>query len=390
MRTFETTHPWINFRFDLSKAGPTLWMKLGEAASKCDHIAGVPLQIRTAELLHRLCLAKGAQATTAIEGNPLTVQEVQQHLAGQLKLPLSLEYHGKEINNVVTAFAEIEREVREGSTEITVARLCRLNKLVLFGLPLDSSVRPGELRRHSVVVGNAYQGAPAEDCEFLLEKLCAWLSGRDFVPPEGYVKVYGIIKAVVSHLYLAWIHPFGDGNGRTARLVEFHILLSSGIPTPAAHLLSNHYNLTRAEYYRQLDYASKSGGDILPFIEYAVTGFVEGLKEQLEFIRNQQWDVTWESYVHQVFRDKQSPAQIRQRWLALDLGDQDAPVSYAQIRELTPRVAKAYHNKTAKTIQRDLGALEKMGIVERGSDGVRAKREIILAFLPWKSDGPEN
>lgn len=57
--------------------------------------------------------------------------------------------------------------------------------------------------------------------------------------------MYAIFKAVVAHLYLAWIHPVGDGNGRTARLVEFQILLSSGVPSPAAHLLSNHYNQTR-------------------------------------------------------------------------------------------------------------------------------------------------
>jgi hypothetical protein len=76
--------------------------------------------------------------------------------------------------------------------------------------------------------------------------------------------VYAILKAMVAHLYLAWTHPFGDGNGRTARLIEFHILLSAGVPSPAAHLFSNHYNQTRAEYYRQLDRASKSGGH--PFL----------------------------------------------------------------------------------------------------------------------------
>jgi len=191
-------------------------------------------------------------------------------------------------------------------------------------------------------------------------------------------------KRVRSCLYLAWIHPFGDGNGRTARLVEFQILLAAGVPTPAAHLPSNHYNQTRAEYYRQLDLASKSGGDILPFLEYAVRGFVDGLREQLNVIREQQWDVTWENYVHDVFHDKNSPAETRQRWLALDLGDKGEPVPVAKIRELTPRLAKAYAVKTPKTLQRDLGALGKLDLVERTPEGVRAKREIMLAFLPWR------
>ena len=87
------------------------------------------------------------------------------------------------------------------------------------------------------------------------------------------------------------------------------VLLAGGVPTPAAHLLSNHYNQTRAEYYRQLDRASKSGGDILPFVEYATRGFVEGLREQLGMIRDQQWDVTWENYVHDIFREKNSTSR---------------------------------------------------------------------------------
>jgi Fic family protein len=118
------------------------------------------------------------------------------------------------------------------------------------------------------VVGNVYRGAPAEDCEHLLERLCEWLNGQDFTPREGMDAIYAILKAVVAHLYLAWTHPFGDGNGRTARLIEFHILLSAGVPSPAAHLFSNHYNLTRAEYYRQLDRASKSGDDLIPFLSH--------------------------------------------------------------------------------------------------------------------------
>src|SRR5258708_25331431 len=93
--------------------------------------------------------------------------------------------------------------------------------------------------------------------------------------------IYGIIRAVIAHLYLAWIHPFGDGNGRTARLIEYRILLACGVPSPAVHLLSNHYNLTRTEYYRQLDRASGSKGEYIPFVEYAVQGFVDGLRQQL-------------------------------------------------------------------------------------------------------------
>jgi hypothetical protein len=56
-----------------------------------------------AQGLHRLYLEKGALATTAIEGNTLTENEVLQHLEGTLKLPPSKEYPGQEIDNIVGA-----------------------------------------------------------------------------------------------------------------------------------------------------------------------------------------------------------------------------------------------------------------------------------------------
>jgi Fic family protein len=212
--------------------------------------------------------------------------------------------------------------------------------------------------------------------------MCDWLNG---IALEGVSKtVVGLFKATLAHLYLAWIHPFGDGNGRTARLVEFQLLLAAGVPTPAAHLLSNHYNQTRSEYYRQLDHASKSGGDVLPFLSYAVQGFVDGLKEQIDTIRRQQMDVAWRNYVHERFHDKTSLAFQRQKHLVLDLSIHGEPVQAAKIPELSVRLAHHYHGKTQKTVQRDLRMLETMNLVAKVPEGYRACSERILAFLPWR------
>jgi len=296
----------------------------------------------------------------------------------------------QEVDNIVTACNRIGEALHRGDDSLSPALVCDFNRWVLEKLPPEGKEVAGELRTYSVLVGNVYRGAPAEDGQYLLDRFCEWLGGEDFRVPAGMELVYAIIKAVVAHLYFAWIHPFGNGNGRTARLIEFQILLAAGVPTPAAHLLSNHYNHTRAEYYRQLDRASKSGGDILPFVEYAAQGFVEGLREQLKVISAQQWDVTWQNYVHDIFREKNSPAETRQRRLALDLGEVQEAVLVGKIPELTPRQAKAYATKTSKTLQRDLGALEKLGLVERTPAGVRAMREVILAFLPWRKQRAED
>jgi len=194
---------------------------------------------------------------------------------------------------------------------------------------------------------------------------------------------FAMIKAMLSHLYLAWIHPFADGNGRTARLLEFQILISSGVPAPAAHLMSNHYNQTRTEYYRQLDQASRSGGDVLPFLAYAAQGFLDGLHDQLELIREQQWNVTWEKYVHDAFKDKWGENQDRKRRLVLDISRDSAErVPVSKLTELTPRTAKAYSKRTRRTLSRDINELLEMGLIDLNNDGVRARKELILAFLP--------
>ena len=388
MRTFERTHPWISFRIDLRKATPQLWMLLGEAASKCEHIAGAPLRPSVAQGLRRLYLAKGALATTAIEGNTLTEQEVLQHLEGKLKLPRSKEYLGQEIDNIVGACNRIGERLAQGDTGLTPELLCEFNRWVLEKLPPEGKEVPGELRDYSVLVGNVYRGAPAQDCRHLLERYCEWLASEDFKAPPGMETAYAIIKAIVAHLYFAWIHPFGNGNGRTGRLVELQILLAAGVPSPAAHLLSNHYNHTRSEYYRQLDRASKSGGEIIPFIQYGIEGFVDGLREQLQVIREQQWDVAWRSYVHNKFRDRTGPAALRQRDLVLDLSASRDPVPVAKIPELSPRLARAYANRSRKTLTRDLAELEVgMGLIHCSRSGYAARREVILAFLPWGKGG---
>lgn len=383
MRTFERTHPWISFQVDLSRAPANLWIDLGEAASKCEHLSRVMMRPETAVHLHQVFLAKGVAATTAIEGNTLSEDDVLRAVEGKLQVPPSQQYLKQEVDNIINACNMIGRQLMERTLpDFSSDLIKQYNRLVLDKLPPEEGTVPGELRHHSVVVGQVYRGAPAEDCELLLDQLSAWLTSSDFAPPPGREIVYAIIKAVVAHLYLAWIHPFGNGNGRTARLLELHILLAAGVSSPASHLLSNHYNLTRAEYYRQLDYASKSGGDILPFLSYAVAGFVDGLRSQLEAVWGQQRDVFWRDYVHEKFKDKNSVSDIRQRRLAIDLGRRDGWVPITEVSALTPRLATAYAGKTSKTIQRDLNALVAAGLVVRQPRAIRAQKEVLFSFLP--------
>lgn len=384
-KTYQRTHPWLTFNLDLQRASYKLWIALGEVQSKCEHIAGVPLQPKTERYLHQVFLAKGALATTAIEGNTLSEDEVMRHLDGKLRLPPSKEYLAQEVDNIIDVCNDIlKRITQEEASEISPYAIADFDRSVLRGLSLPEGVVAGEIRTYEVSVGK-YQGAPAKDCAELLEKLCAWLNGPGFLAPTGFEIIYGVLKAVVAHLYLAWIHPFGDGNGRTARLVEYQMLVAAGVPSPAAHLLSNHYNQTRQEYYRQLQLASESASGVLSFAEYAVQGFVDGLREQLDVVRAQQWNVAWRDYVHEHFAEHPTDSEVRRRRrnLLLDLSTRTEPVpTLAELPDISFRVAQSYAKKSGRTLARDMDALIEEGLVLKFADGYIANKSLILAFLP--------
>lgn len=405
-REYERTHPWLTFDVDLDRANYRLWLLLGEATSKSDHVRRALLRPDVALELREVFLVKGALATTAIEGNTLSEEEAREVFEGRLKLPPSKAYLAREIRNVLEALDFIEGEILPdaANADLTVEKIKHYNRLVLDGLPAEEDVVPGDIRKHSVVVGR-YRGAPSQDCEHLLGRLCEWLNSDAFDAPEDHPELappLAILKAALAHLYLTWIHPFGDGNGRTARLLELHVLLASRFPQPVTQLLSNHYNHTRSEYYRQLDRTTTEGPN--GFLLYAVQGFVEELRGQLDRIWSMQYVDRWEQYVHQRFGETRTDGQRRQLRLVKDLSKASivtvahhplpslSPIPRGQLRRLSPALAEAYAKKTERTLTRDLNALEGMGLIVRSERGWFPDSDSVLAFMPPQArarDGDE-
>lgn len=383
-RSYETSHPWLTFSIDLRQMSARFWLALGEIKSKAEHIAGVPLDPQVAEEFHNIFLAKGVLATTAIEGNTLSEDEVRRILSGDLKLPPSRQYLETEVKNIIRACNELVDQIDNNSMICcTTSAIQWMNRQILDRLTVEEGVEPGEIRQHSVTVGR-YRGAPPEDCAYLLDRLCSWLAGPDFKPAAGEEVPYAVIAAIVAHIYLAWIHPFGDGNGRTARLVELQILLLNGLATPVCHLLSNHYNLTKTEYYRQLDHTSRSGGDIQQFMYYAIQGLVDGLREQVTKLRETQIDVSWNNYIFKRFQDLESLTDRRRRDLVLDLTEYGKPVQLKDLSRISERMRSHYGDKTGRTRARDLAALVDMDLVTRRGRYYTANKDAIQAFLPWR------
>jgi Fic family protein len=341
------------------------------------------LRPAVAELLHEIYLAKGIHATAAIEGNTLSEEQVFQRIKGNKDLPQSQEYLGREIDNIVDAANKIVSRIsKKGFSPITVDDIKDYNRKILKNLELPDHVKPGEYRDIDVGVAD-YKAPHPNECERLVERFCTWLNSADFKPPQpDDAVIYGIIKSIVAHVYFAWIHPFGDGNGRTARVLEVRFLMEAGVPTAAVHLLSNHYSATRMDYYRRLSETSKNGGDLNGFIFYAVRGLVDQLRNQLRFVKYQQWSLAWESYAYEALGTKRTTTARRQYELLLAVSEQTKPVPKGEIRRLNPKVAELYARKTPKTLSRDLNALKKKELISLEGDEVRANKEIILAFLP--------
>lgn len=281
------TQPWIDFSHHLRELDRDTWIRLGEAVSRCESISGAPLEPESERRLHTVYLVKGALASVQVEGKKIDGQEACKYLEADLNMPPAGSFPEQKINNIVDACEAIASviEPENGYSRISPDEIMDYNRQVLRDLERREDAVPGELRRHSVVVGIA-RSVPAKDCGQLLEEFCKWLNELEF--PMGMEKTYSILTAIASHLYLVWIHPFGDGNGRTARLVEYRFLLEAGFTPASAQLLSIFYAHTRTEYFRQLDRANRSGTQMSDFFTYAVRGLVAQLRGQIRLIQDLQ------------------------------------------------------------------------------------------------------
>lgn len=355
-RPYNDTHPWLYFAFHIQNLGPDTLVQLGGVASRCKVLESVWLPPALSKELNLVYLTKGVHGTTAIEGNALSEEEVRARIEKTAELPKSMKYQQQEVDNILAACNLIVKShvSEEWETPLSVERIKQFNALVLDKLPMsDSRIIPGKTREYSVGVFD-YRAPLFQHCDELLKRLCDWLNSFNPLAEDEHPIANAIIKSIICHVYFAWIHPFGDGNGRTARLLEFNLLVASGVPPIAAHLLSDHYNRTRNEYLLQLKKASESCGDLVPFIRYAIQGLQDGINEQFKRIEQWQASATWKDHVFSIFKDETGDSAKRRRQLAIALENRVGPVSKKEMLTLTTELAALYATKTPKTLSRDL------------------------------------
>jgi Fic family protein len=376
-------HKHISFRKEWDIDNNCAYM-LGECDAYVKALTNIPLKPVYRDKLLLVSLIKGAQATTAIEGNTLSQEEIEKLEEGW-SLPASKEYLEIEVRNILNAFNTLLQEViSDNKVRIISPTLIKeFHVMVSENLGEHLDAIPGRFRDDNRVVGT-YLAPDRQYVSSLVEKLCDWLR-RDFHYVEGQNFATSVIEAIVAHVYIEWIHPFGDGNGRTGRLLEFYILLRAGLPSIVSHILSNFYNQTRPEYYRQLNEAKKRR-NLTGFITYAIEGFRDGLVENLDIIQESQFVIFWHNYIYEAFSDfkyTKKDAFKRKRDLMLQFPI-NKEVSVDDVPLLTPDIAKTYATVKRATVLRDLKELEKLNLLLKVGRKYVANTRILKALMPSK------
>lgn len=357
---------------------------LGECDAFVRALSDIPLQPEYRRRLLNVALIKGAQSTTAIEGNTLSEEEVEKIRDGW-KLPPSKEYLETEVRNILDAFNTLLYEiVTENEVNIITPDLIKkFHRVIGKDLGDHFDAVPGRFREDMRHVG-PYLAPDHREVPNLIEKFCAWI-GKEFHYHDGQDFSTAVVQAIVTHVYIEWIHPFGDGNGRTGRLLEFYILLRAGLPGIVSHILFNYYNQTRPEYYRQLDRARKKK-DLTEFLEYALRGFRDGLKENLNIIQGGQFEIFWQHHIYETFADlkyTKKGAFKRKRALILQmpLGKQ---LTVDELLEVTPDIARRYATVGRATVLRDLAELQQVDLIAKEGRRYTPKTKVLMALMPDK------
>lgn len=381
MRTYERTHPWISFRFDPRKLPYPVWILLGEAAAGCTWLREAALPAREGELINYIARLRGVLGNAALDGNTLSEDQVDRLLEGSLRLPPSQVFQEREVRNLLKAVSWAEARNKAGDHDMGPWALQVLHAQVMKELPVPADDAPGEFRS----VRSAAPGTevPPEEVLPLLDRLREWTSSALFNPEHGEEQLpFAVLRALAMHLYLLWIAPFAEGNGRTARLAEFQVLLGAGIPAVAAHALAAHASATRGEYLRQTMQAASGGGDITPFLAYMVRGFADAVKAVVAEVASVQHGVLAQDELRRRVDPMALPNGLRLHQLAQALLGERSSVPTAKVPQLSPPLAHAYARLNAKTLQRDLAHLEELGLAKRSRGAVQAVPGQLRPFLP--------
>lgn len=230
-----------------------------------ERILGAAVELSWIPALQKDTRTRNVHASTAIEGNPLTLEQVRAIEEG--REPVASDTRSRrEVSNYFAGLRYVEKHASQKT--IRHEDLFDLHR-ILAGEVMDQG-EAGRYRTISVRVGNYVPPDPSEVSGLMFELLDWWNRHSDELSP--------VLSSAILHYRFEAIHPFADGNGRTGRALALWELYRRGFDTHHIFSIDEYYWEDRSRYYAALVAVRHAGEDLTSWLEYC-TG---GLRETLE------------------------------------------------------------------------------------------------------------
>lgn len=217
--------------------------------------------------IHNFFKIKGIYHSNAIEGNALTITETQMVVEMGMTLSGKTLRDQAEAKNLSHAMEFMEAIAVSTEKPITLSDMRQIHALVLKDIQDEHAgrYRIGEVK----VSGSDYLPTTANRIPQQMSELGDFV--RKVTAPEPMYNDFPVVCAAAAHAWLAQIHPFVDGNGRTARILMNLILMRRGYPICIITCED------RLRYYEALENSQSS--DLTSLIDLMVENFEESLEE---------------------------------------------------------------------------------------------------------------
>lgn len=331
-------------------------------------LSQLPILPALASRLDAELVRRAIFGTAAIEGNPLSEERVAE-IIEEPSLNGLRERAEQEIVNLKEAYRlhAVPGPAKDRETPaVSEAFIREINALVTRGVGGEFHA-PGQYRDHPVEVGDLGHGGVYKppkiraDIETLMAAFVDWLNS------EEVRKEWPPVRAALAHYHLALIHPFGDGNGRTARLLEVAIMARAGyryVPT----MLSNYYYRNIDAYYVAFRECERSREhDLTPFLRF----FSEGLREcvlDLQTTINTHIRLLALGDHYRTLRQKKVLGQRQHDLLMILLQTPDKVLQPPALRS-DPLLAPLYRKTSEATPRRDLKRLQELRLLVPADGG---------------------
>jgi Fic family protein len=366
----------VTFRTTIETDNKEVIATLAKCHAMAAVINNIPITPSRQYRIDRLNIMRAVRGTTGIEGADLTEDEVKRIMEAPKNkqvLPDNRQREEKEARGAEVLMQYVARLVERNSNCILDENLIRtFHKILTKDIEYERNI-PGEYRTFPVRAGD-YVAPPAAQVKDLIEGFIPWFNQGEPVDWDP------IIRAIVAHFYVVSIHPFGDGNGRTARAVESFLLYKAGINARGFYSLANFYYLHRSEYINHLDKVRfETENDLTPFVLFALRGLVSELESVHQEVLSEVREIAFRDYVRDVLSAELGTKPGDRMFDFMFILGSDT-VSVKDIRSGKHRLSRLYSGLTPKTMSRDLADLAKKQLVEVQDGKVKANLEVMARF----------